>query len=85
MANVISVNVYDFGSTGNSFYAKRLMGLPVEGMYVRPVAEDERRTLDARVYVYSKITYPNSAPASEPQLGYWTAESVQSIIDKANA
>lgn len=83
MANVISVTVYDFNSTGNVKYGTRLMGLPVEGAFIYPVANQARP--DSSVFVYSLIKYVNAAPASEPQNGYYTAESVQSIIDKFNA
>lgn len=85
MAQVISIGVYDFNNTGNAFGRVRTMGLPVEGMHVRPVAETERNTLDHRVYVYSKIHYPSAAPASEAQNGYFVFETVAQVLAKANA
>lgn len=83
MANVISVTVYDFNTTQNVKYATRLMGLPVQGMFIRPIADRERP--DPATYVYSKINFPDAAPASEAQNGYYTAETVQSLITKCNA
>ena len=83
MANVISVTVYDFSTVGNKLYERKLMGLPVAGMFVEPVSDRARP--DSSVYVYSIIRYPGSGVASPQMNGYYTAESVQAIINKANA
>lgn len=76
MAQIISVDVYDFSTTGNNFATKRLMGLPVPGAFVS-VAQSP----DPRVYCYSAISYPALGIANQPFL---TAETVAEILTKMN-
>lgn len=76
MAQIISVDVYDFATTGNQYANKRLMGLPVQGAIV-----EVARSPDPRVYVYSQIRYPDWGIAQGPFL---TAETVAEILTKMN-
>ena len=83
MANVILTTVYNFDTTGNKLYERKLMGLPSQGAFVSAVPDAARP--DASVYVYSIIKYPNSAPGSREMNGFYTAESVSAIVTKMNA
>ena len=78
MANVIHVDVYNFDSTGNSYVSKKAQGLPTQGLFVSGVGPAPT----SGVYVYSKLTYPALGLGGKE---YLTAESVSSIITKANA
>ena len=77
MALMISVNVYDFSTTGNQYAKKQLVGLPTAGLFVETATSP-----DPRVYVYSRLRYP-ALGIADP--AYLTAETVTQIIAKVVA
>lgn len=83
MANVISVTVYDFNTTGNKKFTTEVLGLPSLGAFVLPATSPDRNSVGGmQTYIYSKIVYPALGAAGKE---YLTAESVESLITKANA
>lgn len=83
MAQIISVDVYNFDSIGNRKVNTQLMGLPVAGAFVTPIPAANQ--LDPSVFVYSKISYPGYGPATPYANGFVTAETVAQILTKMNA
>ena len=76
---VISVDVYDFGNTGNAYSSKRLAALPLPAEFVDVTGASP----DPRVYVYSKIVYHQGGPGGLLKEAY-TAETVAELVTKAN-
>lgn len=77
---VISVDVYDFGTTGNAYASKKRMAIPLPAQFVDVTGASP----DPRVYVYSKILYHQGGPGGY-LLEAYTAETVAQLVTKANA
>lgn len=82
---VISVDVYDFSSTGNAYVTKRRQAIPLPAEFVDITsATRPNGSPDPRVYCYSKILYHEGGAGGLLKEAY-TAETVAQLITKANA
>lgn len=81
MAQVISVDVYNFESTGNAYVSNKVQGIPMPAEFIDIRSTPLATWQNTGKYVYSKIVYSSAGIRKEALV----AETVADLITKANA
>lgn len=80
MANIFSVNVYQFDATVLPRNAPRKMGFPTTGIIIEDVSSSPTRSLSSGYNVYGLIIVPSSAAANSAGTRYYVAETFAQLV-----
>jgi hypothetical protein len=81
MAQVISVDVYNFDSAGNAYVSNKVRGIPMPAEFIDLRTTPVSPWQNSGKFVYSKILYQVGGIHKEAL----TAELVSALIVKANS